>query len=388
MRRSIARVVALVAIGQSLTFAFAGEPEPELGRLRAHVETLASPEFEGRRDAGAAKAREYLIREFRELGLQPLFADSFTQPVTGKNPEDILGVNVGARLNGSDPSLAGRWVVLGAHFDHLGIVGGVVHPGADDNASGVAMMLEVARSIVRSDPKPKRSIAFIGFDLEERGPNGEFGLRGSRFLAQHPPIPLGSISLFVTADMIGRSLGGVCKDQVFVLGSEREPEVRPWISRAAEREPVKVALLGSDMLVIDRSDYGPFRTREVPYLFFTTGENPLYHSTRDVAETIDYPKLESISRIMNRVVRAALDAEVEPRWAAVPDYPVAEALAVRDVLRVLLDHREGLKVGAYQVNLMNQTIKLVDEIERRGTMTPTERSRISRTAQVILFTVF
>ncbi len=387
MIRRIARwgwvvTVAVCCSGASLA------SEPELARLKTHVEILASPAFGGRRDDGAAKARAYLIEEFRKLGLAPLFGDSFTQDVTGKGPNDVLGVNVGVKIAGSEPDLAAKWVILGAHYDHLGTHGGVIYPGADDNASGVAMMLEVARSIVEATEKPRRSIAFVGFDLEERGPNGELGLRGSQFFARHSPIPLEKVALFVTADMIGRSLGGVCEPYVFVLGSEHEPEVRPWINRAAESKPVKVGLLGSDMLVIDRSDYGPFRSRKIPYLFFTTGENPLYHSPRDIAETIDYPKLEAISRIIHGVVLEATNGPLEPAWAAVPDYPVAEALAVRDVLRTLLEHREALKIGAYQVALMGQTIRSIDEIAARGSMTPGERTRIARTAQVILFTVF
>jgi hypothetical protein len=196
------------------------------------------------------------------------------------------------------------------------------------------------------------------------------------------------VSVFLTADMSGRSLGGVCGRTVFVLGSEHEPEVRPWIARGAEGKPIEVGLLGSDMLVIDRSDYGPFRSRKIPYLFFTTGENPLYHSPQDVAQTIDYPKLEAISRMIHSVVRQAVDGEVEPTWGARPDYPLAEALAVRSVLLTLLDHKEGLKIGSYQVSLMGQTIRTIDEIAKRGTMTPAERVRIARTAQLIMFTVF
>jgi hypothetical protein len=370
------------------TPAVADGPEPELARLRTHVEVLASREFAGRRDEGAVKTRAYLIAEFRKLGLEPLFGGSFTQDVTGKGPEDVLGVNVGARLAGSDPAMADRWVVLGAHYDHLGSRGEAYYPGADDNASGVAMMLEVARSTVGSPEKPRRGIMFVGFDLEERGPKGELGLRGSQFFARHPPVPLDRVSLFVTADMIGRSLGGVCDSYVFVLGSEHEPEVRPWIARSARGRPVDVGLLGSDMLVIDRSDYGPFRSRKVPYLFFTTGENPLYHSTADVAETLDYPKLEAISRMILGVVREAALADADPVWRDQPEYPVAEALAIRDVLRALLEHREALKIGGYQVALMTQTIRLIDQIAERNVMTPDERTRIARTAQVILFTVF
>jgi hypothetical protein len=362
--------------------------EPELVRLKRHVETLASPEFGGRRDEGAAKTRTYLIDEFQKLGLEPLFGDSFTQDVPGQGAGEVLGVNVGAKIVGSDPTLAEKWVILGAHYDHLGRRGDVIFPGADDNASGVAMMLEVARSIAREPKKPRRSIAFVGFDLEERGPKGEFGLRGSQYFAKHSPVPLDKIALFVTADMIGRSLGGVLESTVFVLGSEHEPEVRPWIDQAAAGQPLKLAILGSDMLVIDRSDYGPFRSRKIPYLFFTTGESPVYHSPDDIAETIDYRKLEAISQVIARVIHEALDSPIEPKWAAVPDYPVAEALAVRDVLQTLLAHKEAFSIGKYQLALIQQTIRAIDEIDRRGSMTPSERTRIARTAQVIMFTVF
>lgn len=384
MERRIA-IIGLIA-------AVAGTPasgqEPVLARLRKHVEILASPAFEGRRDAGAEKARAYLIDEFRKLALAPAFGDSYEQPIAGQGGEGPIGVNVGARIVGSDPSTRDRWIILGAHYDHLGKRGGVIYPGADDNASSVAMMLEVARSMAGSPVRPRRSVMFVGFDLEERGPKGEFGLRGSGYFARNPPVPLDRVGLFVTADMIGRSLGGVGGDLVFVLGSEREPAVRPWISRAAAGQPLTVGLLGSDILGIDRSDYGPFRTREVPYLFFTTGENPRYHSPDDRAETLDYPKLEAISRVIAGVVAEAARSEGELAWLATPDYPVAEALALRDVFRTLIAHRDDLKVGPYQLALMRGAIASIDGIAERKAMTPAERSGLIRMAQVVLFTVF
>ncbi len=379
-------MVAIAAV--SMASAPLRGQEPDRLILSRHVSILASPEFGGRRGEGAALSRAYLIDQFRILGLEPLFDGSYTQDVTGEGDGGVIGVNVGARLAGTDPTVADRWVILGAHYDHLGRVDGQLYPGADDNASGVAMMLEVARAMARSPARPRRAVAFVGFDLEERGPKGGFGLRGSQFFARHPPFPLDRVALFVTADMIGRSLGGVCKSYVFALGSEREPEVRPWIARAAEGRPVTVGLLGSDMLVIDRSDYGPFRTRRIPYLFFTTGENPLYHSPDDLPGTIDYPKLEAISRIIHGVVVEAARAEAEPRWSEVPQHSMAEAIAVRDILRTLLENREALKIGAFQVALMGRTIRTIDQIAERGRMTPDERSQILRAAQTILFTVF
>ena len=228
---------------------------------------------------------------------------------------------------------------MAAHFDHLGVRRGRLYPGADDNASGVAMMLEVARSVVQAPAPPKRSMMFIGFDLEE------IGLFGSRYFVAHPPVPLEKVVLFVTADMIGRSLAGVCPSHVFVIGTEHAPGLRPWIDEAAQGRPLTVGLLGADLLVLNRSDYGPFRSRGIPFLFFTTGENPRYHTPDDTADTLDYPKLTAISRMIHQVVLKAVDAPAVPRWQSNPDHPFAEAVTIRDVLRILSKNSEPLKIG-------------------------------------------
>ncbi len=126
---------------------------------------------------------------------------------------------------GPIPVLKNEWVIVSAHYDHLGVRGGVLYPGADDNASGVAMMLEVARSMAAQLDPPRRSLMFIGFDLEE------IGLFGSRYFVAHPPVRLQQVVLFITADMIGRSMAGVCDDLVFVLGTENAPGLRPGSTR-------------------------------------------------------------------------------------------------------------------------------------------------------------
>ncbi len=164
--------------------------------------------------------------------------------------------------------------------------------------------------------------------------------------------------------MIGRSLGGVCPTMSSSSARSASRPSAPGSTASAEGQPVRVNLLGSDVLVIDRSDYGPFRTRQIPYLFFTTGENPLYHSPRDVAATLDYPKLAAISRIMNGVVGAAAEASSVPGWSAHPDYPVAEAAAFRSRLRDLLDHRDDLKIGAYQATLIEPAIRTAEAVTR------------------------
>lgn len=356
-------------------------PEPQLARLKRHVQTLASPAYGGRRGEGARKAEAYVLAELKSLGLGPLFGESFTQDIPSREPGTILGRNVGARLVGSDPAKRDEWVILSAHYDHLGVRNGVLYPGADDNASAVAMMLEVARSLVESPMKPARSIMFVSFDLEEDG------LFGSRYFADQPPVPLEKVALFLTADLIGRSLGGVCDPYVFVMGTERIPRVRTWIDRAAKEKPITVGLLGSDVLLIDRSDYGPFRTRKIPYMFFSTGENPRYHSPDDTPETLDYPKLESISRMICDLMREIVHVKALPTWQTTPDNPFSEIVTIREVMKTLLAHKDELKIKPGVVGLMTRTSAQLDVIVERGTITPAERTSVVRIAQLVLFSV-
>ena len=359
----------------------AGASKPDPARLRAIVETLASPEFGGRSGAGGDKAAAYLVDRFRAIGLEGLFGGDYSQAIPGKEPGTEIGRNVGAVLRGADPKLRDEWIIVAAHFDHLGVRGGKLYPGADDNASAVAMMLEAARCVKEAPAPPKRSVMFIGFDLEEAG------LYGSRYFVAHSPVPLDRIALFVTADMIGRSLAGICGDHVFVMGTEHTPGLRPWIDQAGRGRPLTVDILGADILVLNRSDYGPFRSRGVPFLFFTTGESPCYHTPQDTPDSLDYPKMTAVAQMIFQVVRTALDAPRVPRWQDHPDHPVAEAVAIRDVLRILSDHGEALQIGIAQSFVIRSTLVLLDGIVERGTITPEERARVIQGARVVLFTV-
>jgi hypothetical protein len=372
-------VLSIVVVAAPPARAEAPEPDPEA--LRTHVATLASPAFEGRAGAqGGRKAAEYVAEALRRLKLEPLFDGRYTQEIVEGTTGEVLGRNVGALLPGSDPALRDEWVIVSAHFDHLGVRGGVLYPGADDDASGVAMLLETARCLAESPQKPRRSVLFVGFDLEE------IGLWGSRYFAAHAPVPLDRVALFVTADMIGRSLGGVCDRHVFIMGTEYAPGLRPWIERAATDDALKLGIIGTDM-VGTRSDYGPFRARNIPYLFFSTGENPCYHTPQDVPETLDYPKLHAITRLILGVVRQAATADAVPKWNGTPDYPPDEAAVIRDVLRILLDHQDDLKIGAYPRALMKNTLRTLDWVVARGSLTPGERSTMVRVAQIVLISV-
>jgi hypothetical protein len=200
-------------------------------------------------------------------------------------------------------------------------------------------------------------------------------------------VPLDRIALFVTADMLGRALAGVCERDVFVFGTEHAPSVRPWIVEAARDRPIDVGLLGADLLVLNRSDYGPFRSRSIPFLFFTTGENPRYHSPDDDAESLDYAKLTEASRMIDRVIERAASAPERPKWSPIPDHPMSEAITIRDVMKQLLNHPDRLKIGGPQRFLMNNCIRSLDAVIARGTITPDERSRAIQVARIVLFTV-
>jgi hypothetical protein len=188
--------------------------------------------------------------------------------------------------------------------------------------------------------------------------------------------------------MIGRSLGGVCEPYVFVMGTEHVPSLRTWLDAAAKSGPVKVGVLGSDLLLINRSDYGPFRSRKVPYLFFSTGENPVYHTPADTPDTVDYPKLTAISRIIDQVIRKAAAVDHLPAWTPATEPSMAEALTIRDVLRTLLAHRAELEIGVANVLLMGNALRTLDAIAARGTITPEERAGVLRVARIVLMTVF
>ena len=328
------------------------------------------------------KAASYVGRELKALGLVPAFGGDYFQDVPAPDGRGVIGHNVAAKLEGSDPALRDEWIIVGAHFDHLGRLGSAYYPGADDNASGVAMMLEVARCLASDAVRPKRSVLLVGFDLEE------YGLIGSRYFAEHPPMPLEKVKLFVTADMIGRSLGGVCDGFVFVFGEQTSPGMKRLVDESAAHQPIRLAPLGNDVLVIDRSDYGPFRARSIPYLFFSTGENPRYHQPTDTSDTIDYETALAATRVVWGTIRRAASAPELRGWNGETAPTLEEALGVRDVLRTMLRNREKLGIGSASLFVLRSTLEGLDGIVARGAITTSERSRLVRAAQFLMTAVF
>jgi hypothetical protein len=352
--------------------------------VRPHVMYLASPELQGRGKNGRPLASTYIHQSFVQAGLKPLFPNGqYFQPIPGapdlKGERTVQGHNVAGILPGSDPLLTNEVIIISAHYDHLGINKDEYFPGADDNASGVAMLLEVAKQL--SQRKLARSVIFVAFDLEERG------LIGSRWFLAHPPCPREAIKYFMTADMIGRSLGGLDLPVVFIVGSERSPEVRPMLSDLQIDETLEYALMGVD-LIGTRSDYGAFRDADIPFLFFSTGEHPDYHTKHDTPDKIEYGKLASISEMMGELVISLANAPVVPTWTDKPQTGMEEVDLLLRVTNELVKPERAGQLGATQKFFVSQAHNYALGIKKRGHIKDDERRFLIRSAQMLMFTVF
>jgi len=356
--------------------------------LKAHVYRLTGEEFLGRKNEGGERAAEHLANSFERLKLRPAFGESYFQPILASaqaNPADApktIGRNVAAFLPGTDPNLADEWIIISAHFDHLGMRNGKMFPGADDNASGVAMLLEVAEAMALSNYLPKRSIYFVSFDLEE------VGLIGSKYFADHPPRPLSKLRTFLVADILGRSMAGVMDDTLFVLGSENSTRLRQLVQELRPEKGLMVGRLGTD-LVGTRSDYGPFRDRKIPFLFFTTGTHRDYHKPTDLPDRLNYEKLGRISRWIDGVTRQLADDANHPVWE--PDQiplDMNEVATVRLLLDRTLDKPDIMKLSENQREQVTAVRDKLKAIEDRKTITADERSWLVNTARILMLTVF
>jgi hypothetical protein len=352
--------------------------------LRAHVFRLASAEFLGRRGSGGERAAEHIAAAFKKIGLQPAFGESYFQPIPwllGKDKKESVGRNVGGMIVGSDPELRDEWIVVAAHYDHLGVQGDLLYPGADDNASGVAMLLEVAEQFALNPIKPRRTIVFVAFDLEEQG------LQGSAHFAAHPPRDYGKLKAFLVADLIGRSMANLMDEYVFVLGSESAEHLQNLVAEVRPETGLETGRLGAD-LVGTRSDYGPFRDRQTPFLFFTTGTHRDYHRPTDRPERIDYAKLGRISRWIAKLSdRLANDAKA-PSWLGRSEPDADEARTVLLLLTRVLERPAEHPMSAEQLNTVRRAQSRLQEIVRREKVTPEERTWLVWTARYLMVSVF
>ena len=196
---------------------------------------------------------------------------------TRKTVRNVLGA-----VTGSDPQLKDEWVVVGAHYDHLGLGDqhslapsqiGQIHHGADDNASGDGGVLELARLVARTK-EVKRSVLFMTFAGEE------FGLLGSSWFVNHPTLPLEKVAGMLNTDMIGR----LTNDRLFVGGVGTSPNFKPWIEELNKSVGLNLDYSDSGF---GSSDHTSFTTKHIPVLFFFSGLHSDYHKPSDTSDKIN-----------------------------------------------------------------------------------------------------
>jgi len=209
--------------------------------------------------------------------------------------DEIRGANVIGVLPGTDPALADEAVVIGAHYDHLGRVDRVIYPGADDNASGAATVVGLARAFGAAGG-PGRTLVFALFGAEE------VGLIGSGHYVTNPVVPLARTVAMVNFDMVGR-LGD---RRITVAGGDSGSSLRVLAGEAAQKEGITIDLQGSPY---GPSDHSKFYDAGVPILFFHTGSHDDYHRPTDTADKIDADGMARVAAIAARVIdRLATDS--------------------------------------------------------------------------------
>lgn len=301
----------------------------EPAALRCWVEFLASPALGGRDNGspGGEKARAALIDALGAWGLEPAGeAGTFTQALP-------RGANVLARIPGRDPARRDEYVVLAAHYDHLGGSDGAFYPGADDNASGVAALLATARRLA-ADP-PARSVLLALFDAEEPPDYRRASMGSNHFLAQ-PTVPRAQLTAIVCLDLMGGDLWPGHRSPLYVMGRETfaTPPLPPL--PASPALPVRAMHLRLvEELPTGRqafSDHGAFFEAKLPALFLSTGRSPHYHRPTDTPDNLRFDKLAAGVDVVEAHVRSLADAATRPTWSE--DQPITAADA--DTLAELL----------------------------------------------------
>jgi hypothetical protein len=267
--------------------------------MRSLVEALCSEATAGRKPGtpeGLA-ARTEVIGALRGAGLDP-----FEQAIPGSGG--------GANILTTIPGEIDRWVLIAAHYDHLGKIGRDVYWGAGDNAAAVAILVEVARSL-NADRAGGRGVVIAAFDTEEP-PYYLSNAMGSMRYARDPVVPLERTDMMVCMDLVGHAMGPEhiaddVRDTVFALGAEKSAGT-PELVRDIAVDGVVVRPADVD-LVPPLSDYHAFYQREVPFLFLSSGRSRHYHAPTDTPETLDYDKMAATARWLEAYVRRCCERD-------------------------------------------------------------------------------
>ncbi|RKY15668.1 MAG: hypothetical protein DRP82_01175 [Planctomycetota bacterium] len=266
--------------------------------------------------------------------------------------------NIAGILEGTDNDLKGRYIVVGAHYDHLGRRGGKIFYGADDNASGTVCVMALAH-LMHSDNPPKRSLLFVCFTGEE------WGFIGSRYFVEHMPVDKDAVAMMLNFDMVGRGLGG----KICFFGAAGQRLTERLAKDAARRENL---IARCTPFAGYRSDQASFLRENIPAIFIYCSRNPDYHTPRDTADKIDYENLWKVIRVAQRFVSALAnyDGVLTPwRRDGLPNLGLfleehKDGLLVRKVLRHSPAGRAGVRSGDTIVAADAKPCRTSEEFEK------------------------
>lgn len=273
------------------------------GELSDHVGFLAQPALGGRkpRSTGSRDARRYIESRFQAYGLTP-WGDSkgYAQPFG-------FGTNIVGVLPGSDEQLGDQIVLLSAHYDHVGTnEDGKVCLGAADNASGVAVLLEIAEKLSLAERAPRRTVCFAAFDCEETFLLGAFAF------TCRDDFDESKLAAVINIDLLGRDFFDVVDNSVFVIGTEGYPDLRKSILDAGSQAHLRVLPIGTD-LAGPSSDHIVFEPYRIPCVFFSCGYFADYHEPADTPDKLDYSKMQREAETIFRTVQELAGVDhIEP----------------------------------------------------------------------------
>jgi hypothetical protein len=354
--------------------------EPVKGNMKADVEYLASDSLQGRETGTSYEllAADYIAKRMKESGLEPqgnegTFFQTFSfkpsndphqeAAFTDENGDGFLtGTNVIGYLHNG----AAQTVVIGAHYDHLGMGGEgslhrdgeAIHNGADDNASGVAVMLALAYELKTSDKKGNNYL-FMAFSGEE------MGLLGSNYFTKNSTIALDSITYMINMDMVGRLND---ENTLAIYGTGTSPRWNQIIN--AVNKDFELALSESG---VGPSDHTSFYLNDIPVLHFFTGQHEDYHKPGDDAEKLNYDGMQKISDYILRITaefdnagklafrKTKNESEEVPRFkvglGVVPDYLfTGKGMRIDGISEEKPAQKAGLMKGDIVVKLGDSTI--------------------------------
>ena len=288
-------ICMLLLIGGS-TFA-----QTQQERLTRHVYYLAGDSLRGRKAGSedAAKAAAYIVKQFEEIGIQPYYEEGWYQTFEkyGNSYKNVVGI-----IPGNDPVLKDEYIIIGAHYDHLGVMNDQIYNGADDNASGTATIIEMARILKSQQSNLKRSVIVAAFDAEE------IGLWGSDYLSKK--LDLSKVKLMMSIDMVGWLEKG---KTLRFEGVATVKDGKRLLHEEAEKMHIDIKSKNFETSILGATDTQGFAKKGVATWYVSTGLKSPYHKPEDDPELIDYKGLDRITDYMADItMRCATDEDFAP----------------------------------------------------------------------------